>query len=90
VINCPDFTWVVYPGMFMQLLFSCRQKPPKNPMQKLPKNPTKIQQKPARQKSFMISLTKNLLKTLNISKNFLILHSTQTKQKSHAPPNYTI
>jgi hypothetical protein len=30
----------------------------------------------------MISLTKNLLKTLNISKNFLILHSTQTKQKT--------
>jgi hypothetical protein len=42
VINCPDFTWVNYPGQFMQLLFSCRQKPAKNPMQKLPKNPTKI------------------------------------------------
>jgi biotin synthase-related radical SAM superfamily protein len=26
----------------MQLLFGCRQKPSKNPMQKLPKKPTKI------------------------------------------------
>ena len=30
----------------------------------------------------MVSLTKNLLKTLKISKNFLILHLTQTKQKT--------
>jgi len=58
-------------------------------MQKLPKNLAKILYAKIQQKSFMISLTKNLQKTLNISKNFLILHSTQTKQKTHAPINYT-
>jgi len=51
-------------------------------MQKLPKNLAKILYAKIQQKSFMISLTKNLLKTLNISKNFLILHSTQPKQKT--------
>jgi len=53
-------------------------------MQKLPKNPTKIWYAKIQQKSFMIFLTKNLLKTLNISKNFLILHITQTNQKTYA------
>jgi hypothetical protein len=66
----------------LQLKTSRSQKPAKNPMQKLPKNPTKNPQKSCTQKSFMIFLTKNLLKTLNISKNFLILHLTQTKQKT--------
>jgi len=36
----------------------------KNPMQKLPKNPTKICYAKIQQKSFMIILTKNLQKTL--------------------------
>jgi hypothetical protein len=49
------------------------QKPYAKTPQKTHKNPAKILY---RQKSFMISLTKNLLKTLNISKNFLILHFT--------------
>ena len=40
----------------MQLIISCTQKPAKNPMQKLPKKPTKTPQKSARQKS-----SKNLL-----------------------------
>jgi len=42
---------------------SC-QKSAKNPMQKLPKNLAKICYAKIQQKSFMISLTKNLQKTL--------------------------
>jgi hypothetical protein len=60
-------------------------------MQKLPKNPTKIWYAKIQQKSFMISLTKNLLKTLkDIQKLPNFTKQLQTKQKTHAPTNYTI
>ena len=67
---------------------SCQKSVPKTLCKNSPKNPQKSGAK-IQQKSFMISLTKNLLKTLNISKNFLILHSTQPKQKTHARINHT-
>ena len=48
------------------------QKPAKNPPKIHGKNPLKIPHAKIQQKSFMISLTKNLLKILNNSKKILI------------------
>jgi hypothetical protein len=55
----------------MQLLFSCRQKPAKNPMQKLPKKPTKIWGK-------NLLHGQKLLQTFNniLTKNFQIFTKT--------------
>ena len=50
-------------------------------MQKLPKKPTKIWYAKIQQKSFMIPLTKNLLKILNNNKKPLI-SSNKTKNPS--------
>ena len=75
--NCQKLTKI---ATTFQLQAKTCQKPYAKTPQKTHKN---LPDKKPDKKSFMISLTKNLLKTLNISKNFLILHSTQTKQKTH-------
>jgi hypothetical protein len=48
----------------LQLKSSCSQKPAKKPMQKLPKNPTKIQQKTPMDQAKIFYLDKNFCKAL--------------------------
>lgn len=60
---------------------------PKTPWQKLPKNPLKIPQAKIQQKSFMISLTKNLIKILNNNKKPLTSFKII---KKHKKPIYVI
>jgi len=61
--------------------FQCAKNLPKTPRQKPAKNPLKIPQPKIQQKSFMITLTKNLLKILNNNKKPLI-SSNKTKTPS--------
>jgi len=56
---------------------------PKTPRQKPAKNPLKIPQPKIQQKSFMITLTKNLLKILNNNKNSL---TSSNKTKTYEQP----
>ena len=69
-------TLVVYATI--ETKFQCAKNLPKTPRQKPAKNPLKIRQPKIQQKSFMITLTKNLLKILNNNKKPLI-SSNKTK-----------